>query len=75
MVILTLIDVQYLQKVAFSFEESSNGQNQYFSGSHFPVKKFSQQNLPFPTTRGSSPNFLTLFGKPWGDAHYAHPES
>ena len=40
MLILILIDVQYLQKAVFSFEKGSNDQN-HFSDSHHPVKKFS----------------------------------
>ena len=35
---LILIDVQYLQKVVFSFEKGSNHQNHCSSGSHYPVK-------------------------------------
>ena len=33
MLILILSDIQYLQKVVFSFEEGSNGQNHRSSGS------------------------------------------
>ena len=40
MLILILIDVQYLQKAVFSFEKGSNGQNHSSSGFHHPVKKF-----------------------------------
>ena len=34
MLILILIDVQYLQNVIFSFEKGLNGQNYSSSGSH-----------------------------------------
>ena len=37
MLIVTLIDVHYLQNALFSFEKSLNGQNQYLSGSHQPI--------------------------------------
>ena len=56
MLILILIDVQYLQKVVFSFEKGLNGQK-HSSGSHHSIKNFLQQNFP-------SPHLLTLFGKP-----------
>ena len=36
---LTLIDFQYLQKVVFSFEKGSNGQNHSSSGTHHTIKK------------------------------------
>ena len=36
MLILILSDIQYLQEVAFCFEEGSNGQNQC---SHHPIKE------------------------------------
>ena len=39
MLILILINVQYLQKIVFSFEKGSNGQNHSSSGSHYPIKK------------------------------------
>ena len=37
MLILILIDVQYIQNVVFSFEKSSNGQNHSSSDSHHPT--------------------------------------
>ena len=49
MLILILIDVLYLQNVAFSFEKGLNVQNRSSSGSHLLMKK------SYP---------LTLFGKP-----------
>ena len=42
MLILILIDVQYLQKAIFSFEKDSNPQNYCSSGSLHPEKKFLQ---------------------------------
>ena len=39
MLILLLIDVEYLPNVAFSFEKGSNGQNYSSSVSHHPIKK------------------------------------
>ena len=50
MVMLTvvLIDVQYIQNVVFSFEESSNCQNQSWSYSHHLIKKSPQQIFSFP---------------------------
>ena len=39
MLILTLINVQYLQKVVFSSEKHLNGQNPSSSGSVHPIKK------------------------------------
>ena len=38
MLIFILIDVQYLQKVVFSLEKGSIGQNHSFSGSHHSIK-------------------------------------
>ena len=43
MLILVLIDIQYLQYVDFSFEEGSNGQNHSFSDTHHPIR-----NVPIP---------------------------
>ena len=48
MLILILIDVQYLQNLVFSFEKGSNVQNHSLSDSHHSIKKFSQQNFLFP---------------------------
>ena len=49
MLIVTLIDVHYLQNALFSFEKSLNGQNQYLSGSHQPIPPPPpQQNSPMP---------------------------
>ena len=49
MLILILIDVQYLQNAVFSFEKGSNHQNHSSSGSQHLVKKFPlQQNFGLP---------------------------
>ena len=47
MLILILLDVQYLQNAVFSFEKGSNRQN-HPSGSHQLVKKSPPQNFRFP---------------------------
>ena len=46
MLILILINVQYLQNVVFSFEKGSSGQNHSLSDSHQPVEKSHQVNFP-----------------------------
>ena len=49
MLILILIDVQYLQNIVFSFEKGLNSQN-------YPIKKFPQQNSYFlPHQKGGIP--------------------
>ena len=48
MVILILIDVQYLQKVVLSFEKDLNDQNHSSSGSRHPIK--------IPPSGGDSPH-------------------
>ena len=67
--ILILLDVQYLQNVIVTFEKDSNGQNHSSSSSHQPIKKFPQKNFWFcPTGWGiSPPHPLRLFGKLWKD--------
>ena len=40
MLVLSLIDAQYLQNVVFSFEEGLYGQNHSFSDTHHPIKNF-----------------------------------
>ena len=69
MLILTLIDVQYLQKVISSFEKSSKGQNHSSSGSHHPIKNSPPAKFLIPLPPHWEGNFpthsLTLFGKPW----------
>ena len=54
MLILILINVQYLQNVVFSFEKGLNGQNHSSSGSHHPTQK-----SPSKVSR-SAPHSLTL---------------
>ena len=63
--ILNLIDVQYLQKGVFSFEKGSNCQNHFSSGSLHPVKrsrpsKISDSHL---TGKGEFPPCLTAIWK------------
>ena len=60
MLILILIDVQYLQNVVFSFEKGSNGQNHSSSGSHHHINLIHSANFPNPlhfplTLRKNSP--------------------
>ena len=52
MLILILIDVQYLQNVNFSFEKGSNGHNSLLLKVPPPDKKSPQQNFSFPPTVG-----------------------
>ena len=40
MLILILINVQYLQTVVFTVKKVLNGQNHFFSGYHDLIKKF-----------------------------------
>ena len=58
MLLLILINVQYLQNVIFSFEKGSNGQNHSLSDSDHPKEECPKANFP-------SPYPITLFGKPW----------
>ena len=53
MLTLTLIDLQYEQKVVFNFKKGSNGQNNSSSDSHNTTKKLVQQNFPFSRLEGS----------------------
>ena len=59
MLILILIDVQYSQKAALSYEKGSNAQNHSSPGSNYLVKKSTLAKFLI------SPQPLTLFGKPW----------
>ena len=43
MLILILINVQYLQNVVFSFEKGLSGQNHALSDSRHPTEKFPRQ--------------------------------
>ena len=56
MLILILINVQYLQNVVFSFENGLNGQNLSSSDSY---------HLIFPPAGGDFPYLLLLFGQRW----------
>ena len=51
MLILILIDVQYLQNAVFNFEKGLNRQNHSSHGSHHPVKNFPSKisDSPHPT--------------------------
>ena len=65
MVILILINVQYLQNAAFNFEKSSNGQNtpSQVRTTRPLDKKFHSAKFFIPYTI-PEPHPLTLFGKP-----------
>ena len=71
MLISILIDVQYSQKAAFSFEKGSNCQNHSSSGSLHPVKNSTPPSVKFVIPlrhwgRGFTwPQLLLLFEKPW----------
>ena len=54
MLILILIDVQYLQNLVFSFENGSNVQNHSLSDSHHSIKKFPLAKFPISLLRGFS---------------------
>ena len=62
MLILILIDVQYSQNAAFSFEKGSNCQNHSSSGYLHPVNPTSPSKVSgcYPT-----PHPLPLFEKPY----------
>ena len=62
MLILILIDSQYLQNAVLSFEKGSNGQMQCSSDSNHPIKKFPLQNFLLPPQGGFLHPF-SLFGK------------
>ena len=51
MLILILIDVQYLQNLVFSFEKGSNVQNHSLSDSHHSKKK-SPCKISYSPTKG-----------------------
>ena len=50
--ILILIDVQYLQNIAFSFEKSLNGQNHSSAHSEHPIKNPPAAKFPIPSLWG-----------------------
>ena len=65
MLILILINVQYLQDVVFDFEKGLNGQNHSWPDSHHPIKKSPTKiphSLPFGEIRPLSLNttWITL---------------
>ena len=60
MLILILIDVQYSQKVVFSFEKGSNCQNHSSSGSLNLVKKSPPPPVKFPIPHPTPP-FTTIW--------------
>ena len=65
MLILILIDVQYLQNIVFSFEKGSNSQNHSSSDSHHLIKKSPQKNVTFSPTGENPPshiNYLERYG-------------
>ena len=51
MLILILIEVQYLQKAVFTFEKGSNCQNHSSSSSRRLVKRSPPVNIPIPPLR------------------------
>ena len=56
MLIVILVDAQYLQNVVFSFEKGLNGQNHFSSGFHQPIKKSPHRicDSCFPPLKGNS---------------------
>ena len=67
MLILILIDVQYLQNVVFSFEKGLNVQNHSLSDSHHPTWKFGKFSETIHRYRVFTPcgNNETNFRFPW----------
>ena len=64
MLIMILIDGQHLLKVAFSFEEGSNIQNNSSSGSQHPTTKFPLTKFSIlPLTGGDFPPLLNAIWK------------
>ena len=59
MLILILMDVQYLQNVVFTTGRGLNNQSHSLSGSHHMIKKVPTQQSFIPP-----PHPLLLFGKP-----------
>ena len=59
MLILILVDIQYLQNVVFSFEQGSNGQNHFLSDSHpLDIKILPEQHFPFSLPLSGGGDFL-----------------
>ena len=48
MLILILVDVQYLQSVVFGFKKGSDSQNHSRSDSHLPDRKLSDSKISYP---------------------------
>lgn len=65
MLILIFINVQYLQDVAFSFEEGLNGQNHSLSDFHYGIKKSASVKFPILPHWGFLSYPLAIFGKPY----------
>ena len=64
-----IIDVQYLQNVVFSIENSSNGQNHSLSDSHHQITRqkppYPHNNISHLSHQEDSPYPVMLFEKPW----------
>ena len=58
MLILLLIDVQYLQDDGFSFDKGLICQSNSSLNSHNPINPLPPAKIPFP-------HLFHLFGKPW----------
>ena len=69
MLILILIDIQYLQNLIFSFEKGLNDQNHSSSDSHHLIKKIALRKIFHLHPLGEFPHPLTLFWKPWVENH------
>ena len=63
MLILILVDVQYLQNVAFSLEKDSGDQNHSWSDSHQLIKQFPAAKFPMLLHWGKSPLPLNAIWK------------
>ena len=48
MLILILVDIQYLQSVVFGFKKGSDSQNHSRSDSHLPDRKLSDSKISYP---------------------------
>ena len=55
MLIFILINVQYLQNVAFFFEKGSNGQNYSSLDFHHPIKKSPSEKFPISLSLPPNP--------------------
>ena len=61
--ILILIDVQYLQNVFFFFDKGSKGQNHAFQESHLPIRNHPSKYSHSSPTRGNFPLHLNVIWK------------